>query len=172
MLWFQHQLERRAPFLHLRAHAVPQPKTVSKLFPLGGLGINDTVYPPERKTCKLPAKHHGRSRPVQVGVCGSNLSGRRCEITQRSLPFLSVVCRVHSTALHTEAPLSILGPTHLLPTTYQVSTCHKSLPVSVTDRFSVPPTFSLASTVGMDASRPLMLCLPILFLPLPLIVSL
>lgn len=97
-------------------------------------------------------------------ACVSNLSGRKRGNTQRSLPSLPLLCP--STVLSTEARVSAV--THFRPTTSLCVTAASVLSLSAAAQF-VPPTFSLASTVGMDGSKPLMLCLLILFLPPPLI---
>lgn len=139
-------------------------QTVSELFPLGVLGMNDTVYPPERKTYKLPENTMAEAGPSNWACVGLILA-------EGDVKTLGALCLLSLSGL----PLSLHCPPHRGPCVTSSANDLPSLYMSqqpCTNRFSVPPTFSLASTVGMDASNPLMLWLPILFLPLPLVISL
>ena len=62
-----------------RAHFPKHTQTVSALFPLGVLGMDDSLHPAHSKTYKLPTipmAARDRNRPVRAQLSGSNLSGR------------------------------------------------------------------------------------------------
>lgn len=72
-------------------------------------------------------------------ACVSNLSGRKCGNTQRSLPSLPGLCP--STVLSTEARVSAV--THFRPTNNHLVVCHGSFGFVVICRSSVCATYLL-----------------------------
>lgn len=99
-------------------------QTVSEMFPVGVLGMNDTAtdYAPETKIYKLTTTPELWNRSRQSNR--SYRSNTRKKKSRLYLSFLSVFRWFHSTALHAEAPMSTKRATHVLPRTSRVATCH------------------------------------------------